>query len=219
MKRITCTFILATFLFSACNDIEDLVKDEDQLIAISQVDLDFAFQDVYTFSINDTIYEIFIDAKGKETKSNFLATYQKELIVQQMEKRGFSYISFGEITSENLPDLFFDLTYVENKLVQVGIGWWYDYYDPSWFDYWDWGPYYPFYPVSYTTITSYTAKSFIMDCMFFKRNPENKYNAKSCFIGVVRGIAEKYKESEISAYINQCFDQTIELNKNRRYKP
>jgi len=217
MKKNIYPFIFLLLIFCACNDYEELLYAEDQLVAISQVDLDFSFQDLSTFSVNDTIYEVFIDAKGKETTNKILATYQKDLIVQQMENRGFSYIPFSELSSERLPDLFFDLTYVENKFVQVGIGWWYDYYDPYWFSYWDWGPYYPYYPLSYTTVSSYTAKSFIMDCLFMEQNSDHKYNAKSCFIGLVRGIAEKYKEQDISTYINQCFDQTPEIDKNKRY--
>jgi len=217
MKKNIYPFIFLLLFFCTCNNYEDLLYTEKQLIAISQVDIDFAFQDVSTFSVNDTIYEIYIDAKGREIKSKFLATYQIELIIQQMQKRGFYYIPFTELSNNNLPDLFFDLTYVENKFVQAGTGWWYNYYDPYWFGYWGWGPYYPYYPVSYATISSYTAKSLVMDCLFLEQNPDHKYNAKSCFIGVVRGITDKYKELEISTYINQCFDQTPELNKNWRY--
>jgi len=219
MKKNIYFFVVVCFLFGACNDLSDLINAEDQLVAISQVDIAFEFQTVSTFSVNDTINGIYIDAKGKETKTQTLATYQKELIITQMESRGFTYIPLAELSSTNLPDLFFDLSYVENKYVQVsGYGWWYNYYDPYWFYYWSWDPYYPYYPyypISYTTITSYTAKSFIMDCLYFNKDSEQKHNAQSCFIGLVRGIADKYKESEIALYLNQCFDQTPELNRNK----
>ncbi|MCL2168194.1 MAG: hypothetical protein FWH59_03600 [Lentimicrobiaceae bacterium] len=215
MKNFIFLFFVFIFFFSACKDVEDQINAEDQLVAISQIDLNFDFTEVSTFSISDTISGIYIDALGKETETKTLATYQKELIIKQMEDRGFLYIPFSEMSNDSLPDLFFDLVYVENKFVQVsGYGWWYDYYDPYWFSCWEWGAYYPYYPVSYTTITSYTAKSLIMDCMFLKESSDNKYNAQSCFFGLVRGIAGNYKESEISQYINQCFDQTPELNKN-----
>ena len=214
MKKTIYFFTVTCFLLCACQDVTDLIN-EDQLVAISQVDLTFSFKNVTTFSVNDTIYQINIDGKGDETKSKALATYQKKLIIDQMQGRGFEYIPFNSISTSNLPDLFIDLTYVENKYVQVlSYGWWYDYYAPYWY-YWDpYNPYYPYYPISYTAITSYTAKSLIMDCMNIKETPDHKYKTESCFFGLVRGIADKYSEKEISKYINQCFDQTPELNKN-----
>jgi len=217
MRKNIYSLFIVCFLLCACQDISDTINTEDQLVAISQVDVNFDFRSVSTFSVNDTINGIYIDAKGKETKTQILSSYQKDLIIKQMESRGYTYIPMKNLL-DSLPDLFFDLTYVENKFVQVSnFGWWYDYYDPYWFDYWDCGPYYPYYPISYTTITSYTAKSFIMDCMFLNQAAEHKYNAHSCFFGLVRGIADKYDEDEISKYINQCFDLTPELNKNRNY--
>ena len=213
MKKTLYFLTVSIFLLCACQDVTDLVNAEDQLVAISQVDVNFDFTKVNTFSVNDTINAISIDALGKETKSRTLATYQKELIIAKMESRGFEYIPFDSITNENLPELFFDLSYVENKYVQVsGYGWWYNYFDPYW-DPWIWDPYYPYYPVYYTAITSYTAKSFIMDCLHLRETPDHKYKAESCFFGLVRGIANKYSEAEISDYINQCFDQTPELKK------
>jgi hypothetical protein len=214
MKKTIYLFVVLCLLFCACHDVSDLVNAEDQLVAISQVDLNFSFDKVSTFSVNDTISEISIDALGNKTKSKILATYQKELIINQMVSRGFEYLPFDTISGENPPDLFIDLIYVENKYVQVSsYGWWYDYIDPYW-NYWNpYYPYYPYYPVSYTTITSYTAKSLIVDCMNIKETPDHKYRAESCFIGLVRGIAEKYSDKDISKYINQCFDQTPELKK------
>ncbi|MCL2247104.1 MAG: hypothetical protein FWC10_08360 [Lentimicrobiaceae bacterium] len=214
MKKIIYTIFITCVLFISCQDIEDLVNTEDQLVAISKVDKDFNFKTVSTFSISDTIHEIYIDGKGKETKSYVLASYQKDLIIKQMEGKGFIYIPLKEVRASNLPDLFFELICVENKYVQVGFGWWYDYYYPYWFSYWGWGTYDPYYPASYTTNSSYTAKSFVMDCMFFQQSNEHKYNAQSCFFGIVKGIADKYSEENISHYINQCFEQTPELRKN-----
>jgi uncharacterized lipoprotein YehR (DUF1307 family) len=214
MKKPTyLLFAVASLLFGACQDVTDIVNAEDQLVAISLVDLEFPFQEVSTFSLNDTIYEIKIDALGGTTKTKIIATYQKDVIIKQMEDRGFTYIPLKDVTETDRPELYIELVYVENKYVQVsGFGWWYDYYDPYWFDYY--GPYYPFYPVSYTTITSYTAKSFIMDCMYFREKPDNKYKAESCFFGLVRGVANNYKEEDIAKYINQCFEQTPELARN-----
>jgi hypothetical protein len=213
MKKTIYFLAIICFLFCTCQDAADLVNAEDQLVAISQVDVHFDFTKVSTFSISDTVNVIAIDALGKETKSKIPATYQKELVIAQMESRGFKYIPFDSISTENMPELFFDLSNVENKYVQVGFGWWYDYFDPFWYP-WIWDTYYPYYPVNYTTITSYTAKSFIMDCLHLRETPEHKYKAESCFFGLVRGIAAKYSEEEISQYINQCFDQTPELNHN-----
>ena len=217
MKKIIYALAATIFLLSACKDMEELVKAEDQLIAISYVDIKFPFKDVTTFSVNDTVRELQIDAFGKVTETKTLATYQKDLIIKQMKDRGFVYIPLQEISSTNHSDLFIDLTYVENKYVQAyGFGWWYDYYDPYWYNYWNYDPfypYYPYYPISYTYVTSYTAKSLIMDCLFLKESAENKHNASSCFMGIVRGVADKYTESQISQYIDQCFEQAPELNR------
>jgi len=215
MKKIIYLLFIPCFIFCSCRDVMEIINAEDQLVAISQVDVNFNFKDIATFSVNDTINIISIDILGKETKTKRIATYQKDLIVAQMEERGFIYVPLNELSRSNLPDLFFDLIDVENQYIQVsGLGWWYDYYDPYWFNYWELGPFYPYYPVYYTAISSYTAKSFIMDCMYLKETPNHKYNAQSCFFGLVRGIANEYEEDEIKKYINQCFDQTPELNRN-----
>jgi hypothetical protein len=132
-----------------------------------------------------------------------------------MEERGFIYIPLTELLNDTLPDIFIDLSYVENKYAQVsGYGWWYDHSEPSWFNYWNLDTCYPYYPISYTAITSYTTKSFIMDFLYLRETSEDTYNAESCFFGLVRGIAAKYSDKEIAKYINQCFDQTPELKKN-----
>jgi hypothetical protein len=220
MKKFICFLSVLCLCFAACRNVTDLVHDEDQLVAISQIDTAFSFENVSTFSVNDTIYEIYIDETGTETKGKIRATYQTDLIIKQMEERGFTYIPLRELLNDSLPDLFFDLVYVENKYAQVsGFGWWHDYYDPYWFHYWDWGEYAPYYPVSYTATPSYTIKSFIMDCVYLEKTPIRKYNAQSCFFGLVRGINDKHTENEIAKYINQCFDQTpdlIKINKNNQ---
>jgi hypothetical protein len=214
MKKITYPLLALLFLMSACYDYEDLVQSQDQLIAVSQVDLNFDFTSVTTFSVSDSIHEIKLDALGRKTENRHLAGYQKDLVIKQMKDRGFTYIPMSEMNKDNLPDLFFDLTYVENKYVSVsGFGWWYGYYDPYWFDYWVIDPFYPYYPISYTYVSSYTAKSLVMDCFYFKDISTPKYNAKSCFTGIVRGVAGNYTERQISEYINQCFDQTPELSR------
>jgi len=216
MKKIIYPLFLLFFLLSACQDYEDLVKAEDQLIAFSIVDLKFNFKDVTTFSVNDSIKELYVDALGRETEKRSLATYQKDLVIKQMQDRGFTYLPLKNVTNENSPDLFIDLLYVENKYVQVlGYGWWYGDYNPYWYWYNDpFYPYYPYAPVSYTTITSYTAKTFVMDCFSFQDLPDHKHNAHNCFLGIVRGIADKYSQKEVEKYITQCFEQSPELNKN-----
>ena len=210
MKKLSPLF-LSFLLLSACQDYEGLVNAEDQLIAVSQVDLKFKFNSVTTFSVTDTISDLFIDARGRVTEKKSAATFQKEVIIKQMTDRGFTYVPLDGISDTHYPDLFFDLTYVENQFVQVwGFGWWYTYYDPYWL--W-WDPWTPYYPISYTFTTSYTAKTLIMDCFSFTETFDHKYTASSCFIGLVRGIA-KFPDSEIKKYMNQVFDQTPELNRN-----
>ena len=210
MKKIIYPLFIAFFLLSACQDFEGLVRAEDQLIAVSQVDLELDFNRLTTFSVTDTITDLHVDALGRITQKKSMATFQKELIIKQMQDRGFTYIPLKDISDTHRPDLFFDLTYVENQFVQVlGFGWWYSYYDPYW--YW-WDPWIPYYPVSYTYVTSYTAKTFIMDCFYFKEF-DKKITANSCFMGLVRGIATKYTDSEMAKYMNQCFEQTPELSR------
>ncbi|MCL2435161.1 MAG: hypothetical protein FWD09_03340 [Lentimicrobiaceae bacterium] len=209
MKKIIYPLFLSFLLLSACQDYEGLVNAEDQLIAVSLVDLTFDFKDVVTFSVTDTITDLFVDARGRVTEKKSAATFQKEVIIKQMTDRGFTYVPLDSISDTYYPDLFFDITYVENQYVQVlGFGWWYS-YDPYWF-WWDtWSPYYP---VSYTYVTSYTAKSLIMDCFSFTETFRN-YTVNSRFMGLVRGIT-KFPENEIKRYMEQTFDQTPELSRN-----
>jgi len=213
MKKNIYTLFLPLLLLSACQDYEGLVKAEDQLIAASQVDLAFDFKNVTTFSVTDTITDLHVDALGRITKTKSAATFQKSVIIKQMQERGFDYIPLDSISDTHRPDLFFDLTYVENQYVQVwGYGWWYSYYDPYYWAWWD--PWIPVYPISYTYTTSYTAKTLVMDCLSFTETFDHKYTARSCFMGLVRGIATKYSDSEIEQYMNQCFEQTPEISKN-----
>lgn len=210
MKKLLLTFTILSFLFTSCYN-EDLINAEDQLIAVSQVDQSFPFKNQTTFSVTDTITEIYIDAVGKEVIKKSWAGNVKSLIRTQMEERGYQYI---EMNSATHPNLIFELTYIENKYVTVyNYGWWYQYYEPYWYNSWDW-PYNPYYPIHYTYVTSYIAKSFIMDCLYENTiDPKNK--TKSCFFGLVRGIADqKYADAEVASYIKQCFDQTPELSKN-----
>jgi len=210
-KNIYPLLFLPLFLLSACQDYEGLVKAEDQLTAISLVDLSFDFNSVTIFSVTDTITDLFVDARGRVTEKKSAATFQKEVVIKQMIDRGFIYIPIDSISDTHRPDLFFDLTYIENQYVQVlGFGWWYNYYDPYWF--W-WDPWSPYYPVSYTYVTSYTAKSLIIDCFSLAETYDRKYIVNSCFMGIVRGIA-KFQDREIEQYVNQAFDQTPELNRN-----
>ena len=213
MKKFIYSLFAALFLLTACQDFEGLVKAEDQLIAVSQVDLKFNFKNVVTFSVTDTITDLHVSWRGEITATKSVATFQKEVIIKQMESRGFTYIPLKDISDTHRPDLFFDLTYVENQFVQVlGFGWWYGYYDPYYWSWWD--PWVPYYPLSYTYVNSYTAKTLIMDCFSFRETPDHKYTAHSCFMGLVRGIATKYTDHEIKQYMNQCFNQTPEISRN-----
>jgi len=211
MKKIIYSLAATLFLLSACQDFEGLVKAEDQLIAVSQVDLDFNFKNVITFSVTDTITDLHVSWRGEITETKSAATFQKDVIIKQMESRGFTYVPLKDISETTPPDLFFDLTYVENQFVQVlGFGWWYSYYNPYWP--W-WNPWVPYYPISYAYVTSYTAKTLIIDCFCFRETPDHRYTAHSCFMGLVRGIANTYTDREIAQYMNQCFDQTPELSR------
>jgi hypothetical protein len=183
-------------LMNACNkDVNELVNNRNQLIAVSQIDIGFLDSvAISSFSVCDTIRDNSVDMQGNITKTLLLETYQKEAVIAQMEKKGFIYIPIND-TIKELPDLFIDITYIETQYIHTSnFGWWYEVSAPYWFKYWSDELLNPRYPACYTYLPSYTTKTLIIDCLHIKNERNNEHNASSCFFSIIQVITDKYTE-------------------------
>ncbi len=207
MKSKILTLVAAATLLSvsACSyvpDSADIV--EEQLVAVTQYDVNADFGDYATFYVPDKVYYITsFNSKTGPAGSYVSAPAVVDAVKKNMTDRGYTFSS-SSVTA----DLNIQLAALKVTNVNVSYpGWWWDPYYP----YYPYDPYYPYYPYPYTPVVSaYATGALVMDI-----TDQTALGAKKPVVwtGLVRAILDgTHIPDDVVVAINECFAQTPDFN-------
>lgn len=220
MKRLL--FLLLTGLFAqllvSCYP-EGADNTEDYDVAMTSYDRDKEpgyFASLKTFSMPDTI--VYFVNKNDEIKGN----HQFDQAILDLVAKKFESIGYQRIngSATNKPDFFVTVSAFSNVNYYFVNNNWYNYW--GWYPGWDWygwgniggwywpdfGPYYPWGPIS---IFSYRSGSIVIDMLDPAHVNESSNKIPVLWSGIADGIIAGSANSILQraeTQINQCFEQS-----------
>ncbi len=201
--------LFSVFFMTSCENYpgyDDYV--DEQLVTVSSYNAKTNFTQYKTFSIADTVALVDNGTVTKvaitDPKYPALQKYA-EKVKSNLTEAGFTYALLN-------PDLGVNLSLVKTTNTYVSYPWWW--WEYCYWDYWGCG-YYPFYPYPYPVVVGgYSVGVLAMDMFDLKNITDNKVPA--IWTGIVRGLyTGTHTDQEISAAIDQCFDQSAPFNNKK----
>ncbi len=209
IKVLSSLVIAGALSVSACQYVPDSASIvEEQLVAVTQYDVNVDYAQYATFSASDYVAVItgYNSQTGATTFTKNTGANAQAVInatIQNMTDRGYTYNGLTTGGDMNIQFTAFEVT---NVNVYYPGWWWYDY------------PYYPYYPYPYAPVVStYSTGSLVIDIVD-KLNPiinPNKPNQYPIvWTGLVRGLLDgSHTTGQVTTTINECFAQTPDFGK------
>ncbi len=201
------SFLSSIFFMVSCESYPgyDEYVDE-QLVSVSSYNSNTNYAQYKTFSIADTVA---IVDNGTITKVKVTDPRYPNLPIF-VDAVSDNMTRLGYTPSSSDPDLGIMLSLVKTTNEYVSYPWWW--WEYCYWYFWSCG-YYPYYPYPYPVIVGgYTVGVLAIDMFDLKQKTDTKVPA--VWTGVVRGLyTGTHNTTDVTAAINQCFDQTVPFQK------